>query len=294
MQFVKYRAQGLCSAGSHSWRIPAFPGIVFSLIVAACGGGGGSGGNASAVGAVALALSFNASSSLVRRGELITLSWSAPDASSCTASDGWSGVKPSSGSERVGPITRDTTYTLSCSGADGGAIRQLTVRLDDGSGAWVELDATPPEVLRGGTSTLSWSATGATGCDAGGGWSGSQPPSGSFTVGPIQESTTYQLACEGPSGAGMAMVTVRVASKTLRWQPPTQNVDGSRIDDLGGYVIYWGTSSRAYTGSHRIESPDAREWVATVPPGWYYFAMTAFDAEGNESGYSNEIEKLIP
>jgi len=31
-----------------------------------------------------------------------------------------------------------------------------------------------------------------------------------------------------------------------------------------------------------------------MAPGTYYFAMTAFDAENNESGYSNEVLKIIP
>jgi hypothetical protein len=239
-------------------------------------------------------LSLTASSTLVSEGDFVTLSWSAQDASGCTASGGWSGSKAASGSERVGPIVRDTTFTLSCSGGDGGGIRQLTVRIDDGSGAWVKLKAQPPHVKSGGTSTLSWSATGATSCEAGGGWSGSRPAEGSFTVGPIESSTTYRLTCQGPNGSGVAMVTVRIVDKILRWQAPTQNVDGSPLTDLGGYVIYWGADSRAYTGSHRIPSPHVTQWAANIAPGTYYFAMTAFDAEGNESGYSNEIEKVIP
>jgi hypothetical protein len=90
------------------------------------------------------------------------------------------------------------------------------------------------------------------------------------------------------------MVTVQVVDRVLRWQAPTQNVDGSPLTDLSGYVIYWGTSSRNYIGSYTINSPTTTEWEATVPAGSYYFAMTAFDSENNESGYSNEVLKIIP
>ncbi len=89
-------------------------------------------------------------------------------------------------------------------------------------------------------------------------------------------------------------MTVRILSKTLRWQSPTQNVDGSPLTDLAGYIVYWGVTSRNYTGNHNINSPATTQWDATVSPGPYYFALTALDSEGNESAYSNEVLKTIP
>ncbi|MDP2648013.1 MAG: PKD domain-containing protein, partial [Candidatus Yanofskybacteria bacterium] len=45
-----------------------------------------------------------------------TLSWNAPNATSCTASGGWSGAKAApSGSQVVGPLSANTTFTLTCS-----------------------------------------------------------------------------------------------------------------------------------------------------------------------------------
>lgn len=239
-------------------------------------------------------MSFSASSTLIASGSAVTLSWSATNANSCTASDGWAGSKSLSGSESVGPLTQDTGFTLSCSGDGGGSVRQITVRIDQGNGASVSLTADPEYVESGGSSTLSWTATDADSCTASGGWSGDRPTSGSFTAGPINADTTYQLSCSGPSGTAMGMVTVQIADKVLRWQAPTENVDGTPLTDLAGYVIYWGTSSRNYTGSHTINSPTTTEWEATMAAGSYYFAMTAFDAQNNESGYSNEVLKIIP
>jgi hypothetical protein len=194
----------------------------------------------------------------------------------------------------VGPINQDSTYTLSCSGDGGGTVRQLTVQLDDGSGATVSLSASPLRVAQGNTSTLSWTTSGADSCTASGGWSGTRATNGSFAVGPLDRTTTYRLNCSGPSGSGVGMVTVEVLDRVLRWQPPSQNVDGTPLTDLAGFVIYWGTSSRDYTGSFTINSPSATEWEATVSPGDYYFAMTAFDGANNESAHSNEVLKTIP
>lgn len=271
--------------------------VVSTLVLAGCSGSSSSSGNRSSSnnsGSAPASVSFSASSTLIASGSSITLNWSASNADTCTASGGWGGSKPLSGSETVGPLTQDTGFTLSCTGAGGGSVRQLTVRIDQGNGATVALTADPEYVESGGSSTLSWTAVDAASCTASGGWSGDRPTSGAFTVGPINANTTYQLSCSGPSGTAMGMVTVQVVDKVLRWQAPRENVDGTPLTDLAGYVIYWGTSSRNYTGSHTINSPTATEWEATMAAGSYYFAMTAFDAENNESGYSNEVLKIIP
>jgi len=87
---------------------------------------------------------------------------------------------------------------------------------------------------------------------------------------------------------------VEVLDKILRWRAPTQNVDGSPLTDLAGYNVYWGTESRVYQGVHTIDDPAVTQWEADLPPGSYYFALTAFDADRSESGYSNEVIKTIP
>ena len=175
------------------------------------------------------------------------------------------------------------------------AIQQLTVRVDPGNGTSVALIANPTQIA---TRRLHHPVLGFDGADTctatGTGWNGDQPLTGSFTVGPLAATTTYQLTCDGPTGSAVGLVGVAVLDKTLRWQAPTQNVDGTPLTDLSGYVVYWGTSSRTYFDDHPINSPTITEWEVTAPPGSYYFAMTAVDADGNESGYSNEVFKVIP
>jgi hypothetical protein len=80
---------------------------------------------------------------------------------------------------------------------------------------------------------------------------------------------------------------------TLGWQAPTENVDGSSLTDLAGYRIYYGEFSRAYTDEVPVGNAGSTEYAVTLPSGSYYFAMTAMDAEGNESGYSNEVVKIV-
>jgi chitodextrinase len=68
--------------------------------------------------------------------------------------------------------------------------------------------------------------------------------------------------------------------------------------EVVGYRIYFGTTSRIYT----------QDWGAGVDAGRaehfaisglvsgtrYYFAVTAYDRFGNQSGFSNEVGKLMP
>ena len=60
-------------------------------------------------------------------GTSSSLTWSATNASSCTASGGWSGTKGVSGSQGTGSLTSNTTFTLTCTGAGGSASQSASV-----------------------------------------------------------------------------------------------------------------------------------------------------------------------
>jgi len=64
-------------------------------------------------------LTFTAAPLSILEGESSTLTWSAENVTSCTASGGWSGTKPLSGTEIVTPLTT-TTYTLMCENTTSG------------------------------------------------------------------------------------------------------------------------------------------------------------------------------
>jgi hypothetical protein len=276
--------------------------IVFlACLLSACGGSSGSrnspptGDSDGQPGDPVPGLTLSSSASAVPAGGSVTLSWSATDADSCDASGGWSGNRATSGSQSVGPIESETVFRLSCSGPGGGVSRQVTVSIDDGMGPSITFRAEPRQVATNGSARLIWSVDNATACEASGGWSGSQPLSGEFFTGSLARTTTYSLSCDGAGGGNaIASVTVEVLDRMLRWQAPQENVDGTPLTDLAGYVVYWGQQSRSYDGSYRIDDPDVTEWEADIAPGEYFFALTALDSEGNESGYSNEVRKTIP
>lgn len=83
-------------------------------------------------------------------------------------------------------------------------------------------------------------------------------------------------------------------SVTLEWLPPDRNTDGSYAGDLAGYVIYWGTEPGSYDQQVRIDNVGLTAYVVdSLTPATYYFAATAFNSAGIESGYSNEVERTV-
>ncbi len=101
--------------------------------------------------------------------------------------------------------------------------------------------------------------------------------------------------CGGGGGDSSSASSSSVASDVavLTWDPPTTNVDGSPLTDLAGFKVYYGTSSRTYTGSIDVGNVETYT-VSGLPKGQtYYFAVTAYDTSGNESDYSNEVSKRI-
>ena len=69
--------------------------------------------------------SINANPSTIQENQSSLLSWSSTNATSCTASNAWSGSKSTSGNQSVSPNT-DSTYVLTCNGA-GGTVTCSTV-----------------------------------------------------------------------------------------------------------------------------------------------------------------------
>ena len=76
---------------------------------------------------------------------------------------------------------------------------------------------------------------------------------------------------------------------TLTW---SANVE----PDLAGYKIYIGTNSGTYSfpGSPFLAGKVTSYTIANLPkPQTYFFALSAYDSAGNESGLSAEVSKTL-
>jgi len=77
-------------------------------------------------------------------------------------------------------------------------------------------------------------------------------------------------------------------SITLQWLPPTERDDGTPLTDLAGYHLRWGTALGHYPNLATIPNAGIASYVIDeLAPGTYYLVLTAYDAYGVESDFSN-------
>jgi hypothetical protein len=92
----------------------------------------------------------------------------------------------------------------------------------------------------------------------------------------------------------VAATAVTTNSVSVAWTPPTQNDDGSTLTDLSGYKIHYGTTSKSYTQSVSVNNAGlTRYQLDSLPSGKIYIAMTAVNAAGAESDYSQEAAVTV-
>jgi len=143
-----------------------------------------------------------------------------------------------SGSQSTGALTAATTYSLTCSGANGtNAAASVTIDVLPVA----TLTASPLSVDSGGSAQLSWTSSNATSCTASGGWSGTKATSGTQSTGALTSSTLYTLTCTGAAGTGTA------ASVTVNLAPLAALAATPQIVSTGGSSQLSWTSSNATT-----------------------------------------------
>ena len=74
---------------------------------------------------------------------------------------------------------------------------------------------------------------------------------------------------------------------TLGW-------DSNVEPDIAGYNVYYGVASRAYEGSTDVGNQTSHNLTGLVDGQTYYFAATAYNLQGMESDYSNEVTYTMP
>jgi len=79
--------------------------------------------------------------------------------------------------------------------------------------------------------------------------------------------------------------TALASDVTLAWDANTET-------NLAGYKLYYGTASGVY-GAPIVIGTQTTYTVTGLAPGTYYFAVTAYNTEGLESGFSNEVSTTI-
>lgn len=83
-------------------------------------------------------------------------------------------------------------------------------------------------------------------------------------------------------------------SVTLSWMPPTENADGSMLEDLNGYRIYVGKSKDAVDRVIRIRNEGLTRFVVdNLYPATWYFSMSSYNKKGQEGRRTPVVSKTI-
>jgi hypothetical protein len=85
-------------------------------------------------------------------------------------------------------------------------------------------------------------------------------------------------------------------SAQLTWTAPTTYRNGAPLTGLVGFKLYSGNQSGVYSAPLTINNPSTTTWTLNNLAGGrtWYFVVTALDASGFESSFSNEVSKTLP
>lgn len=181
------------------------------------GAGGGVSRSATVViNATPPTLTLSSDVAATKSGRTFTLTWTAANATSCTASGAWAGNKALSGSEVVtAAAVGVATYTLACVGAAGAISKDVTVVITVPPAPTLAITSDPTTINVGSSNTyrIIWSTTDAVSCTASGAWSGTRGTAGGETfIASSVGSRTYTLTCNGPGGSVKENATVTITS----------------------------------------------------------------------------------
>jgi uncharacterized repeat protein (TIGR03803 family) len=150
-------------------------------------------------------------------GHDFTVSWSAPEATSCQFGQD-STFLPASGSFTTGSILAaagPVVYQLNCLTPNGNTTASVVeaVYLPPPT---VKISLSTTSITVGGSTSLSWSSTLADTCEASGNWSGQQDPEGTTSESPtVPGNYTYTITCTNGKGTAHAAASLTVSEKTM-------------------------------------------------------------------------------
>jgi len=92
----------------------------------------------------------------------------------------------------------------------------------------------------------------------------------------------------------ITVAQVQVGAATLTWLPPTENTDGSPLQDLAGYRIRWGRDPSQLDQVQSIPNPGVTSAVVeNLSSGTWYFSVAAYNRDGFESDPSNLAQTTV-
>jgi serine protease len=185
--------------------------VFIAIILPACGGGGG--GDGSGPVGTPPVVTLDASPAIVDAGGVTVLTWtSSAGTTSCSASGGWSGGRPVSGSAESPQIYATTEFGIRCVNEAGGTTALTTVNVRPPQ---LTFTATPEVLERGQKVILRWESRGIDSCRSDWNYPYDRPANGSEKVDLADLSEyalrwSFTLRCDGGGQSLVRTASVRV------------------------------------------------------------------------------------
>jgi hypothetical protein len=158
-----------------------------------------------------VSVNLTATPDSVLPGDQSVISWTAINAVSCSATNGWTPSTATSGNAATGPLSTDTTYSMSCTDANGNQSAPASVTVTVGKNLpTLYIYAAPQVVSPGGSTLISWVSANTTSCAAVGGWTPSTAVNDAVAVGPLASTTKYTMTCTGAGYSATTSTVVQV------------------------------------------------------------------------------------
>ncbi len=280
---------------------------------------------------------FTAHPTVVASGERTNLRWHPTRATSCDAyaspaNAAWDGAKAFSNvlhNQNSSPLTANTTFTITCTGASGATVsRSVTVQVGTAGTPVVDLSINRNRIVLGESATLTWSALNANSCDAQTipdnvpQWRGTRTITSAVAGGDqVVTPTTlgsYQflIHCHNSAGSRSAYVNLNVVGASdgctpgdtrPHCSPPapsapscTLNASPTAIASDGQFTLTWTTTnatSCTFTGDHSGSLPtlgSGSRTVGPLPPGPKSFGIDCTGLGGTSSCSAPSTRVLQP
>jgi Putative Ig domain len=91
-----------------------------------------------------------------------------------------------------------------------------------------------------------------------------------------------------------AAVTASTGAATVDWTPPTENTNGTKLTDLAGFRIYYGTSAGTLNQMVQVASTaQTSTTISNLAAGTWYFGGVAYTTAGTQSAMSKVVSATI-
>lgn len=199
-------------------------------------------------------ISFSANPNIIIEGNNSTLTWTSQYADSCEASGGWTGQKPTSGTQKVNP-TVTTTYILSCSGAGGSSVESVSVTVIPK--LTVSCSVSPNPALVNQPVNFSAQASGGTGSYTYS-WSGACTSTNKTCSKTFPEPNTYSATLTVTSGTQQVNTTCQVKVEALS---PTLSFNANPQ-----HILLGESSTLSWTSTNTNYCEASGGWSGVRPP----------------------------